>query len=214
MCFFFRFSRVWQNLTITQAVSSLVLMRLQSSFSTVCKQFHKHVCTRRNTHSPAALMMKLDEMRVDLKKVSLLLLIIVTTLSGKPLISGRKRLWASGEMKIGNIDSSHLYGEMERAAFQQKSTPFQQSSVCFWRLDPWIDSISALQFINVWLYEKADPTTPPHNTHIYNCVCSKPLKNKYGRFGEIDVWIRSRFSGSPLTQRRFRELWNPEPGNR
>lgn len=44
----------------------------------------------------------------------LLLLILVTALSGKPLISGRKRPWASGEMKIGNIDSHHLYGERKR----------------------------------------------------------------------------------------------------
>lgn len=53
------------------------------------------------------------ETRVYLKKVSLSLLILVTALSGKPLIFGRKRLWASGELKIGNIDSSHLYGERE-----------------------------------------------------------------------------------------------------
>jgi len=52
-------------------------------------------------------------MRLDLKNANLLLLIIVTTLSGKPLISGRKRLQASGEMKIGYIDISHLYGERQ-----------------------------------------------------------------------------------------------------
>lgn len=53
---------------------------------------------------------------------------------GKPSISGRKRPWASAEMKIGNIDSSYLYGERKKERTNRaRGLHFKRSRLHFCR---------------------------------------------------------------------------------
>lgn len=117
--------------------------------------------------------MKLSEMRVYLRKVGLLLLIIVTTLSGKPLISSRKRLRASGKMKIGSIDSSHLYGETQKELHFKKSQLHFSNHLSVFGVWP----CEWLRFLHysLLLYEKAARVAMSHNKLKYKKCIHKSI---------------------------------------